>query len=209
MNAEMRKRVEALYGPINIYYVDRIEETIEKSLKQYPRIFALRFDLRFPSDTALFSLCRKDPVLMTRFMKSLASIMEASKKKREKEGARVHDTELRYVWVREVKESAKKHYHVLLLLNKDAYYSTGRFDRKGSLADMISRAWLSAIGLSHTERRGLVHFPSSGGYWLNTKLDADLYNAVYDNLVIRTSYLAKEADKRSGDGERNLGCSQK
>lgn len=74
---------------------------------------------------------------------------------------------------------------------------------------MISRAWLSAIGLSETSRRGLVRFAQCGGYWLNSRLNTDLNDAIYNNLVIRTSYLAIEADKRCGDGERNLGSSQK
>ncbi|KLP46333.1 inovirus Gp2 family protein [Enterobacter ludwigii] len=209
MNIDMYNKIVSLYGQISIHYLERIEETIAKSLNQYPRTFAVRFDLRFPLETELFNKCKTDSEVITRFFKSLAAMMKISDYRKVREGKRVHVTALRYVWVREFGQSGRKHYHVLLLLNKDAYKGLGGFNHKRSLADMICRAWLSATGISESERRGLVHFASYGGYWLNNKLDQDINDAIYTSVVIRVSYLAKDATKCNDDGERNFGCSCK
>lgn len=209
MNTDMYNKLLSMYGQISLHYLERTEETIAKSLKQYPRTFAVRFDLHFPLEPRLFEKCKIDSEVITRFFKALAAIILASEIRRTKEGKRVHTTVLRYVWVREFGKAGRKHYHVLLLLNKDAYKGLGMFNQKGSLADMISRAWLSAMGISESKRRGLVHFANYGGYWLSNKLESDIYDAVYTNVVIRVSYLAKDATKCNADDERNFGCSQK
>ncbi|MDK9362942.1 inovirus Gp2 family protein [Lelliottia wanjuensis] len=207
MNSVVYDIIMTMYGPVITEYIKRIEETIAKSLQQYPRTFVMRVDLRFPLNPDLLSKCRMDAGAITRFMKSLSSKISASEMRRSKTG-RVHKTILRYVWVREFNKKGKKHYHVFLLLNKDAYHLPGYVDRKGSLANMISLAWMSAIGLGANECKGLAFFCHSDNFWIEHKLSADLDDVVYDSVVVRTAYMAKEYSKHS-DGERNFGCSQK
>ncbi len=55
----------------------------------------------------------------------------------------------------------RKHYHVILLLNKDTWCSLGDFSEPSSLATMIQEAWCSALHLEPWQGDGLVHF--SGG----------------------------------------------
>lgn len=53
----------------------------------------------------------------------------------------------------------RKHYHVILLLNKDTWCSLGDFSEPSSLATMIQEAWCSALHLEPWQGDGLVHFP--------------------------------------------------
>ncbi|HEI0015175.1 TPA: inovirus-type Gp2 protein, partial [Escherichia coli] len=72
---------------------------------------------------------------------------------------RVRATTLRYFWCREFgKEKGRKHYHVILLLNKDTWCSPGDFTVPSSLAAMIQEAWCSALHLEPWQGDGLVHF---------------------------------------------------
>lgn len=52
----------------------------------------------------------------------------------------------------------RKHYHVILLLNKDTWCSLGDFSEPSSLATMIQEAWCSALHLEPWQGDGLVHF---------------------------------------------------
>ncbi|PHI30137.1 inovirus Gp2 family protein [Budvicia aquatica] len=193
------------YGPLNPDYLNRMTKTIQAALKEHPRTFALRVDLRLPDDI----LARTDPALISRFMDSLKAKLKADLAKKESEGKRVHPSTLRYVWVREFNEQEdKKHYHVLLLLNKDAYAFLGDYRQQtGNLAALITQAWLSALGINDERYQSLTYFPKNPCYYLNIKmLDTD---GVYAKLMTRVSYLAKERSKISADGERNFGCSHR
>ncbi|HAN8831887.1 TPA: inovirus Gp2 family protein, partial [Escherichia coli] len=55
-------------------------------------------------------------------------------------------------------EENRKHYHVILLLNKDTWCSLGDFSEPSSLAAMIQEAWCSALHLEPWQGDGLVHF---------------------------------------------------
>ncbi len=48
--------------------------------------------------------------------------------RKQKENKRIHNSTLRYVWVRVFSQTDKCHFHVLLLINKDAYYHLGDYD---------------------------------------------------------------------------------
>ncbi|MEX6035785.1 YagK/YfjJ domain-containing protein [Providencia hangzhouensis] len=61
---------------------------------------------------------------------------------------------LRYIWVREIGERNRPHYHALLLLNKDFYWSAGHFGITTSLAGLIQQAWCSALGIELTNTKG-------------------------------------------------------
>ena len=145
-------------------------------------------------------------------MKSLKERIKADLNRKKKAGKRTYPCRLRYVWVREFGLEGKKHYHVLLLLNKDAYFHPGDYNRNnGTLASLIAGAWVSSLGLSYPADRGLVHFPTNGYYYLNSKGEKELLtsmNTQMDALKFRTAYMAKVATKNNEDGERNFGCSQ-
>lgn len=109
------------------------------------------------------------------------------------------------MWVREFGDvNSKKHYHVLLFLNKDVYHFLGDFrQERGNLSVMIKEAWSSATGLPLPLFGALAHFPKGGQFYLD-KNSYDIQGQM-DHLIKYASYLAKNKTKRYGDGERSIG----
>ncbi|MEB7886244.1 inovirus Gp2 family protein [Serratia fonticola] len=204
------------YGPLNKLYVKRITETIDKALEHYPRLLAVRVDLRFPDEEDRVDCPTRyyaGSDVISLFFNSLDAQVEEDINRKVKAGKTTLTCDLRYVWVRELnKEKTKHHYHVLLLLNKDAYLWPGRretsFDRS-TLYQMLIRAWVRAVNRANGEEtyHGLIHIPYQGYYQLNrNKPD---FKADYEELTERAMYLAKEHSKDKSDGRRNFGCSQR
>ncbi len=96
-------------------------------LAQHRAVSLIRVDLRFPEympatimDTDL------DSAVISRFFASLKAKIQAYQRKKRRANKRVRATTLRYFWCREFgKEKGRKHYHVILLLNKDTWCSPG------------------------------------------------------------------------------------
>lgn len=206
LNYEKIDLIESKWGSSHLEYIYRIEETINKARKEYPRLLAVRIDLRFPLHADSF--VKMDRLAITRMFKSLGEKLLADGKRKKRRGLQVYRCRLRYVWVREFKkeDDNRKHYHVLLLLNKDAYHHPGDFTRKNTLAYMIKSAWCSAINFSCEKSEGLVEFPTNCSYWIKRGDEREL--KTFDDVMFRTAYFAKMATKKYGDGERNFGCSQ-
>lgn len=189
----------------NEHYIQKINHTIRKSLLTCNRITAIRVDLRFPSENIFYF---SDSRVITRFFESLKAKIDADLKRKNKAWKRNHSCPLFYVWVREFGEiNNKKHYHVILLLNKDVYWSLGDFIKtEGTLYVFIQQAWCSAIDVNFPDKRYLVHIPDNAVTWLdnnNTNNESTIFE-----LNQRCSYLAKEHTKYYGDGERSFGCSR-
>ncbi|EMW6874472.1 inovirus Gp2 family protein [Providencia vermicola] len=191
--------------PHNEYYIQKINHTIRKSLLTCNRITAIRVDLRFPSSRISHL---HDSNVITRFFESLKAKIGADLKRKNKAWKRNRSCPLFYVWAREFGEiNNKKHYHVLLLLNKDVYWNLGDFIKtEGTLYALIQQAWCSAIDVNFPDKRYLVHIPDNAVTWLdnnNTNNESTIFE-----LNQRCSYLAKEHTKYYGDGERSFGCSR-
>ncbi|WP_330985124.1 MULTISPECIES: inovirus Gp2 family protein [Enterobacterales] len=206
LTEEKLNHMTAKWGELHAEYILRAEETINKARREYSRLLAIRIDLRFPLKSA--DAIKMDREVITRTIKSLNKKICADSKRKKKRGLQVYPCRVRFIWVREFKQSdnSKKHYHVLLLLNKDAYYHPGDFSKKNTLSYMIKSAWASAIGISYEDAEGLVEFPANGCYWIKRNGEDEL--KTFDAVMFRTSYFAKMATKVYGDGERNFGCSQ-
>ncbi|EOF4703574.1 TPA: inovirus Gp2 family protein [Klebsiella michiganensis] len=201
------------YGLLNQNYVARIQDTITKALNEYPRVMVLRVDLRLPDiETGSY---KTDSGLVTRFVVSLKAQIEADLLKKRNAGKRVHACRVRHIWAREFNECGKKHYHVALLFNREAYAYPGSYTGTGgehthNLAMMIMEAWIRALGLNtvvnHQQHYPLVEFPANGYYHLS-KNHNDLTTQLSD-VTDRVNYLAKDFSKYYSDGQRNFGCSQ-
>ncbi|KHI13544.1 inovirus-type Gp2 protein, partial [Escherichia coli] len=130
--------------------------------------------------------------------------IDAYQKRKHREGKREHSSTLHYAWAREFGElKGKKHYHLLLLVNRDTWCRAGDYRAPGSLAGMIKQAWCSALGVDVGCHATLVHFPAWPAVWLERDDDAGLRD-----MLKRADYLAKEYTKVNGTGERNFGCSR-
>ncbi|MGC3519793.1 YagK/YfjJ domain-containing protein, partial [Pseudomonas aeruginosa] len=115
---------------------------------------------------------------------------------------------VRYVWSREISQGRRPHYHVLIKLNRDAYYTVGRLGSER--VNMISRmeeSWASALGLSVDQVRGRVHIPENAEYRIDRKVR---YGEVDElpEVFYRGSYLCKKATKSYGNRQRGFGASR-
>lgn len=201
----------ASYGQLNDNHLNRIKETLTKSLNEYPRTMIVRADLFLPDEQL-----NNDSTLITRFIASLKAQMLSDLFRRMTAGKRVHSCKMRYVWAREFCQRGKKHYHVALFFNKDtyAYPGTYRCSDEGvwrqNLSLMIMEAWVRALNLhtedNHQQNYAYVNFPGRGYIHLNkarNSFEGDSADAM--NWIC---YLAKEYSKDHTDGQRNFGCSQ-
>ena len=189
----------------NESYRSKIVKTLDNAMQSHKRTTSLRVDLRLPDgqmDAGFQSS------LMTRFFESLKAKIDCDLRHKEGEWCRGLSCSLKYVWVREFGPiSGKKHFHVLLFVNKDVYHALGDFSKtSGNLSAMIRQAWCSALGLPFPRHQQLAHFPAQGLVYLDSN-HADFVQQ-RQQVLERADYLAKEATKLYGDGERSFGCSR-
>lgn len=205
------REARQIYGYMDYGIICKIEEAIRNALNHYSSIFAIRVDLRFTDPEVG---CPDSPVcfqnaegqVMKRFIASLQSQLTAYDERRIKAGVRVHPTKLRYLWVCEQHEADLPHYHLLIVLNKAAYWRLNNFDSPESLAGKIKKAWCSALGLDYPEYGKLVHFPENCEYVL-TRDDAINRSPEYMGFMRRVLYLAKLRTKVCETGRRRVGYS--
>ncbi len=96
-------------------------------LVQHRAVSLIRVDLRFPEHMPV-TIMDPDPdsAVISRFFESLKAKIQAYQRKKRRTNKRVRATTLHYFWCREFgKEKGRKHYHVILLLNKDTWCSPG------------------------------------------------------------------------------------
>ena len=190
-------------GPFIYQHLDRTLKTINLALNDYSRVCAIRFDLRFPNNGSHFDHSTND--IIDSFMSSLRSKVKNDRKRSAKNNNRSHNTIVRYVWDREIDTGVNPHYHFLILLNNDAYFSVGSFDpgpKKESMASRIEDAWRSALGLPYWDIRGLVQRPDNAVYHINRNQEC------VPDLFYRASYMCKEDTKVFGCGSHAFGASR-
>lgn len=196
---------------MNESYLEAIHRVLVNSLNQHPRTLVFHAVLRYPVN---WSADSKNTI--SRFIKAFKAKVAADLVRRQREGKRVHRTEVRYVWCREVSSSIKEHYHVFFLMNADTYWQFGRFENlvPGELTWVLNSAWASAIGISESDSAGLVHF-CGGVRRVDARRIAGSHTVEKDGLVRDSfelvfywmSYLAKMDTKHYRDGRRSIGFS--
>lgn len=179
-------------GPFHRQYLDRTIGVMGDALAAHPRTFAVRFDLRIPKHTRIFEERR----LVERFISSLKEKIKWSRRRAAMTAVngRVHQTDVRYVWAREIGQQGRPHFHVTLFLNRDAFSLMGKYELgRDNLYCRILEAWASALRMTPAEAEGLVHVPKNATY----RIDADDQDS-QDDFFYRVSYLAKSATKVQG-----------
>lgn len=192
-------------------YLRRIQQTLDHACTEYTRLSVMRFDLHFPQNLH----CRDDQAI-SRFVDALKAKIRADQQRKQAQGKRAYPCNLYYVWAKERVSSEACHYHMAIMLNRDAYFTLGDYATAvhpdaptrlpENMAERILSAWASALGLSMEQVVGRVHFPDNPVYSLNRKDIAftQQYNAVFQRL----SYFAKVESKQYGDRSRHFGCSR-
>ncbi|MGY3855970.1 inovirus Gp2 family protein [Aeromonas intestinalis] len=197
----------------NVDNLEKILSVSECALKHYSRVFAFRVDLHFQQDPAFGMYLALKPESGSRILKEFFSrlrwLMDRDESERRYEGKRVHSTEIRYVWAREqTADAPSPHYHMMIFLNRDAYYKLGSYEsERMNLANKIRVAWHSAvydenITPQDCKKMGLVHFPENAEYLIERNDTESL-----KKMLVRAAYLAKHQTKRRGEGYRCFGGS--
>jgi hypothetical protein len=191
-------------GPLILNYLERLHETLHRSLADHARTFAMRFDLRYPGlMPAGIDLSNR---AISTFFEVLKDVIQIDREGASQRNGFAHSTRVRYAWAREYGQDGKPHYHCLLLLNRDAYHTVGRFDSaQQNMFKRIFTSWANTLGLAETsaEAAGLVHIPASAVWHLDRGNVREL-----EDIFFRASYLCKAATKCFGDGQHGFECSR-
>jgi hypothetical protein len=185
-------------GPMIGNYLETLYQVIHASWAEYPRTWAVRIDLRFPKHADY------DPAdaCITRFIESLKAKVRHDRRRAASQNRYSHDSQVRYVWAREFGQEGKAHYHVLLLFNRDAYFTLGSYTSlEENMYQRINRAWANSLYISYEAALGLAQMPSRP--WHCIPDGSDLSSVFY-----RASYLCKAYSKQYMVEGRSFGASQ-
>ncbi|SDL55346.1 Protein of unknown function [Franzmannia pantelleriensis] len=184
-------------------YLEALRITLQKAKYEYPRVLAIRVDPIIPSDISDIMTVEDHKGLIKKFIASLNAIIDHDWERRRKSDWLPNNT-LRYVWCREVGTNGKPHYHFLLILNRDVYFTIGKAcSPNENLCSRISRAWYSALGVVWNPQEPWVHVPQNPVYWIE-RGDAESFQQAF----YRASYLCKANTKQYGIGLRAFGSSR-
>ncbi|AQZ33434.1 transposase [Pseudomonas sp. LPH1] len=189
-------------GPFIREYLSALKRTIELAMDEYPRMLVFRVDLRLPQGIDLPDFAYKNEII-SRFFESFTKKIQYHQ---DKVGTRgyARGCKVRYVWSREISQGGRQHYHLLILLNRDAYYTVGRLrSNRVNLISRMEESWAGALGVSVERAQGLVHIPESAEYRID-RGDRDRLLSLFH----RASYLCKVATKSYGDRQRGFGTSK-
>ena len=190
-------------GPFIQQYLNRLQQTIQYALAQYPRVFTFRVDLRLPVGVQLPEYTYTNQVI-ERFFESFKAKIRHNRSMARQLNPYAHGSKVRYVWAREHGQHGKPHHHVAILLNYDAFSALGKFEPgRDNMFNRLVEAWSSALGLPVEAVSGLVEIPPNPYYHLRRD---DLVGQA--EFFHRTSYLCKSATKVFGDGSHGFGCSR-
>src|SRR5690606_3437572 len=127
------------------------------------RLLAFRVDIKLPERSP--PAWTSSNSVISRFFESFKAKIEHDRWRAKMRNPKAHQTSVHYFWVREVGGSAssdRQHYHALVLLNRDAYYTLGRLSSENeNLFQRLEEAWASALRLPLDQVRGLVHKPEN------------------------------------------------
>ena len=184
-------------GPCITEYLDKTHQVINTHRAYHSRVFAIRLDLRLPSfvNTECYS-----SDMINRFICSLRAKLKHSYQSGLRQGRRMHEPGFRYLWARELGQDGHPHYHLLLLFNRDAYFTLGNMSSpEGNLYSKLSSAWASALDIEEYDSRGLVNV--AGTFHLKSGEDIG-------PLFLAASYICKEHSKEFGAKHHAFGGSR-
>ena len=191
------------HGPMVAEYLRDLHQVIFNALGDYRQVLAFRCDLRFPSGMDASDDVTTNQVI-SRFIESLKAKIRHHRDLLRQQNGYAHHTSVRYLWAREIGQDGKVHYHCALLVNRDAYFTLGRYDSdQPNMANRIREAWASALGLQPLQAEGLAYFPENPSYHLSRDSLKEIQEFFY-----RVSYLAKANSKQFGNGCHGFGASR-
>lgn len=191
------------HAPLIREYLETLHSTTMRALDDHGRVFAVRFDLRFPSD-CLFTEFDYTNKVISNFVTSLKSKIGWARARAKRANPYAHNTSVSWVWAREHGSrnercsDGRQHYHFVLLLNWDAYRGLGSFNsRQVNLFTHIQSAWAQAMRVCFEGADGLVYVPENATFKLvRAGGRGDELPAFFE----RASYICKARSKVYGNG---------
>ncbi|PFG46222.1 uncharacterized protein DUF3296 [Vibrio sp. ES.051] len=192
--------------------VRKIYEVLTHATNCFPRTFAFRVDLRFPSDYKF----EEEFPYMKKFFGSLESQIAEELKRRKRRFSSVSEERVRYIWCKEIDKSDNPHYHLVIFLNKDNFQSLGDFkrvirdERKCKyLYQMLLCAWSRVLGIELEDAHKVVYIPENATYKVRSFEGEEVAgNYEFTSLFNRSIYLAKARTQAIG-ARRNFSTSVK
>lgn len=191
--------VQTQKGPLIENYLKKLLFVMNQARQDCNRIFAIRIDLHYPDGTHAGLIAAQNATLSA-FLEYLHQELDVAGTK--------YPHKLRNAWCCEQETSVNPHYHLLLLLNGNAYNGYMYIDKTprgdyeyDNLFHRIVRAWSRAINCPQENMEGLVQLPRKPitkefAKWHfrsdDHKVFADVFHAA--------SYLCKAYTKPIGQG---------
>jgi len=195
--------IQVAKGPCVEEYLRRLRATIDYAQSEYSRVFAFRVDLRFPDSWGDLGYVSTNEIL-DRFFESFKAKIAHNRKMARQKNKYAPDSRVRYAWAREFGRNGRPHYHLLILLNREAFNTLGKMQSENeNMRRRLEEAWASALGVRAEEIVGLVEVPENPIYRLHHNDPESL-----EALFYRASYLCKADTKRFGDGSHSFGASR-
>lgn len=188
-------------GPLIENFLERSLFMLNLAQEENRTTFAFRVDLHFPDAMPRLPMHENNDVLTRFFRFFFYELGKANTK---------YPPTPRYLWAREQAFSNKPHYHLMLLLNKDAFDSLGIFapDNDGiysrqNLYHRMMRSWLKAMNFNADNPRfhQLVNVsknPVTGAPWSRILHRHDWH--ALDETMYMVSYLCKAYSKPVNQG---------
>lgn len=191
--------VQTQRGPLIENYLEKLLFVMNQSRQDCNRLFAIRIDLHYPGGIHA-GLIAPQNATISAFLQYLHQELDAAGIK--------YPHKLRNAWCCEQDTSENPHYHLLLLLNGDAYNGLGYMDKTpcgdygyDNLFHRIVRAWARAINHPQECMAGLVQVPRKPisndlATWFFRSDDQTAFTDVF----YAASYLCKAYTKPIGQG---------
>lgn len=204
-------------GGLIVDYLEELRMVMDCAIDDNNRVMAFRVDVRFPDTSSIW-----ESVVITRFIASFKAKIEAAISRKMRAGGRAYPCRIRFVWAKERADALNHHYHLVVMINRDAFFTLGKFktaseterawgsyyatETKLNLSDRVISAWASALDIPCHQAVGLVHFPENPTYTLD--VNSPEFYQQYAAAFHRFSYLTKADTKTYGDYSRHFGCSR-
>lgn len=184
--------VQTHQGPLIEKYLQHLHRMFVSAMNEYSRLYVVRLDLRFRAGDDLPDIARTN-IPIKSFLASLKAKLDHKDLIKLKTRGRFNPHGMRYAWAREIgPDSQRPHYHLLLILNGDAYRALGNYrdPEQPGLYRSCQQAWASAIGQPFDLADGLVSVVPNGQWNLN-RIDQE----VFRDAFFAASYLCKARSK--------------
>ncbi|RBI68270.1 hypothetical protein DQ400_07850 [Vreelandella sulfidaeris] len=193
-------------GPLLPDYLEDGYQVFKQAIQDHKRVLVLRFDLQLPLGLTLPGDAETNKVIR-RFLSSFQSKIDSHLKRNNVK----HKCPVRHIIAREIgTDSQRPHFHVMLLLNGNAFHNMGSREYEGENNFWrIAEAWASALRISPTEAAKRVQCTKKKIGCTFYRLEPSNEYAQFSEAFYRMSYFCKAHTKVYGQRHRGLLTSKK